>query len=339
MVDLMGKKFYFFGLSVLIIITGIIGLIVHDGFNLDIQFQGGTILKMRVTPDSIDDKKADEYTLDNEKIINIVQKQVGIKPDVQKGILPETKNGIKTGKSYVLAVINIPNSDKNVSDEKKVEKNKLAKEELVKEFKLDPSKAFESEDTVEPFIGKELLQNGLIATLVASLLIILYIWIRFKVMSGLSAGVMAVIGLLHDIMIMLAVYSVLNIKMNESFIAAVLTIMGYSMNDTIIIYDRIRENSAMLRKIPVAELANRSIMQTLARSINTVVTVLICCITMYVFASINHIESIKEFSLPLTVGIASGCYSSIFVATPLWVMWKERQQKKRVGANTLAKSQ
>jgi preprotein translocase subunit SecF len=181
---------------------------------------------------------------------------------------------------------------------------------------------------VDPFIGKELRNNALKAALVAALLIIVYVGIRFRVMSGISAGVMGVLALFHDVLLMLAVYTVFDIPMNESFIAAVLTILGYSMNDTIIIYDRIRENSSMLRKMPIAELVNRSIIQTLNRSINTVLTVLISILTIYIFAYVNKIHSVTEFTFPLLVGIASGCYSSIFIASPFYVMWKEHKAKK-----------
>ncbi len=104
------------------------------------------------------------------------------------------------------------------------------------------------------------------------------------------------------------------------------------MNDTIIIYDRIRENSSLLRKVPIGELVNKSVVQTLNRSINTVVTVLICIITLYIFASLpsNNITSVKEFTLPLIVGIASGMYSSIFIASSLYVVWREREAKKKI---------
>jgi preprotein translocase subunit SecF len=129
---------------------------------------------------------------------------------------------------------------------------------------------------------------------------------------------------------MLAVYTIFKLPVNESFIAAVLTILGYSMNDTIIIYDRIRENSNQLRRMPIGELVNRSIIQTLNRSINTIVTVLICLISMLVFSLVYNITSITDFILPLIVGIVSGCYSSIFIASPLWILWKESKQKKKI---------
>lgn len=102
------------------------------------------------------------------------------------------------------------------------------------------------------------------------------------------------------------------------------------MNDTIIIYDRIRENSILMKKTPIAELVNKSIVQTLNRSINTGIAALLCIITVYVFGSLNNISAIKEFSLPLIIGIASGCYSSIFIASPLYVLWMEGKSKKKI---------
>ncbi|MCX7920682.1 MAG: protein translocase subunit SecF [Clostridia bacterium] len=314
MIDLIGKKYYFFALSVLIFIAGIAGYVYHGGFNLDIQFQGGTIIEMKMKDGNFDAAKAEE----------IVMKEINKKATAQKS---STYNVSEGNKKIDLLVLSIGSKDTlNSADITKVQAA------IEKEYNLDAGNSVMSVESVEPFIGKEIRENGLKATLVASLLIILYIWFRFKVMSGLSAGIMAVLGLLHDVAVMLAVYTIFYIPLNESFIAAALTIMGYSMNDTIIIYDRIRENSSLLRKLPIAELVNKSILQTLTRSINTVVTVLISIATVYVFAVINNINSIEEFSLPLLVGIASGCYSSIFIASPLWVLWKESQARKKIAA-------
>lgn len=315
MVDLMSKKYYFFAFSILLIMAGIVGYLVN-GLQLDIQFQGGTILEIEMNDSNFDTKKAEE----------IVMKETGKKASAQKS---QTLNTKEADKKMDMLMVSISNADETLSGE---EVNKIV-DSLRKEFNIKEDAEIGLQ-SVQPFIGKEIRDNGLKAAIWASLLIILYIWWRFNVMSGLSAGVMAVIALLHDAAIMLAVYTLFKVPLNESFIAAVLTILGYSMNDTIIIYDRIRENSNLLRKVPIAELVNRSIIQTLARSINTVVTVLICIITVFVFASYYNIESIKEFSFPLIVGIASGCYSSIFIASPLWVMWKESQATKKLAAKT-----
>lgn len=314
MVDIIGKKYYFFALSAVLIIAGIVGYMVHGGFNYDIQFKGGIILEMRMSDSNFDTKKAEDIALST----------LGVKAGAQKS---QTLNAADATKKIDILTLNIPNDKEFGSDSlKKLEAA------IIKEYNLNADNAVISEQSVQPFIGNEIKVNGLKATFWASILIIIYIWWRFRVMSGLSAGVMAVVALLHDVAILLSVYTVFNIPLNESFIAAVLTILGYSMNDTIIIYDRIRENSNLLRKFPIGELVNKSILQTLARSINTVLTVLVCIITIFIYASINNISSVKEFSFPLMVGIASGCYSSIFVASPLFVMWKEYQSKKKISA-------
>ena len=148
-------------------------------------------------------------------------------------------------------------------------------------------------------------------------------------MHGLSAGVIAIIALLHDIMVMFTVYIIFRIPLNNSFIAAVLTIIGYSMNDTVVIYDRIRENTRIMRKTTLKDLVNKSVLQSLSRSVNTSLTTLICILTLYVFAAVNNIESIKEFTLPLAIGIISGVYSTIFIASPLYLMWQERGKRKK----------
>lgn len=326
MIDLMSKKYYFFALSLIIILTGIVFLFIRGGFNLDIQFTGGTIIQMRMTDKSVDSKTADGYKIDFEKAEKTVKDVLDKNVIIQKEIVPDPKN---TNKSFVVMSVSIASQD--TLDTNEMQKAEAA---IIKEFKLKEGTAVISEQSVEPFIGKELLQNGLMAILISSLLIIMYIWYRFKIMSGLSAGVFAVVALVHDVLIMLTVYLVFNIVVNESLIAAILTIIGYSMNDTIIVYDRIRENNTQLRKIPIGELVNRSILQTLARSINTEITVLICIITVFMFSIFYNIRSIQEFTLPLIIGLLSGCYSTIFISSPLWIMWKESQEKKRISAKS-----
>jgi len=317
MVNLYSKRYYFFILSAVIFITGLVSYFVH-GFKLDIQFEGGTVIEMRANSDTFTESNTQQVTRDIEAL---VQKTVNKPAQVQKSTAFDATG---SNSSYDIIKISIGSEDtltnKELSD---------TKDAVIKQYKLDPAKAVVSEESVEPFIGKEISQNGVKAVLIAFFLIILYVWYRFKTMSGLSAGVFAVVGVFHDLLIMASVYLIFNLPLNESFIAAILTVVGYSMNDTIIIYDRIRENSKLLRKIPLPELVNQSIIQTLNRSINTVVTALIAITTVYVFAKVNGITSIEEFSFPLIIGIATGCYSSIFIASPLYVMWKEMQKKSK----------
>ena len=183
--------------------------------------------------------------------------------------------------------------------------------------------------SVEPFIGNEIKTNATYAIILSAIIIILYVWWRFRVMHGLSAGVFAVLALAHDCFVMYAVYVIMQIPINDAFVAAVLTIIGFSINDTVVIYDRIRENTRIMRKMPMHELVNTSVMQTLARSINTTVCTLISVLVLYVFAEYFNVQSLKDFSFPLVVGLISGCYSTLFIASPLYMVWQERNVKKK----------
>ena len=133
-------------------------------------------------------------------------------------------------------------------------------------------------------------------------------------------------ALTHDILIVSAMYSILQVPINSPFVAAVLTILGYSINDTIVIFDRIRENSKFTKKIDYVKIANESIAQSLTRSINTSLTTLITLLALYILG----VEQIREFALPLIVGVVAGTYSSIFIASPLWVMIKQSRKGKKV---------
>lgn len=178
--------------------------------------------------------------------------------------------------------------------------------------------------TVSPTVGKELVRNGMISLLIASVGIVIYVTIRFEMYMALAA----IVSLLHDAFFMVAFFSITRLEVDLTFIAAVLTIVGYSINDTIVTFDRIRE-IAKKRKIKTIEdiktVANLGIQQTLTRSINTVLTVLVTVIALLIFGS----ESIRNFSIALFVGLIAGVYSSIFIASQLWVVWKGRQLNKK----------
>ena len=186
--------------------------------------------------------------------------------------------------------------------------------ELLKEIKetfgLDDT-ALVEQNQIGGAVGKELTRKSLIAMLI-------YIAIRFQ----LAFGVAAIIALLHDVLVTLTVYLVFDINVNTPFIAAMLTIVGYSINDTIVVFDRIRENSKGMRRSNYTEIADKSINQTLSRSINTSLTTLVIIGAVNVF-----VPSVREFAFPLFIGIAVGAYSSIFIASPLWVLIKEKKNK------------
>ncbi|MDN5603397.1 MAG: protein translocase subunit SecDF [Staphylococcus equorum] len=205
-------------------------------------------------------------------------------------------------------------------------KNDLSKDEVAKikstidnEFGNDPTV-----NTVSPVIGRELAKNAMFALVYAAIGIIIYTTFRFEWRMGLSS----VIALLHDAFMIVAVFSLFRLEVDITFIAAVLTIIGYSINDTIVTFDRVRENlhkvKVITKKSQIDDIVNRSIRQTMTRSINTVLTVVIVVISLLAFGA----PSIFNFSLALLIGLISGVFSSVFIAVPLWGIMKKRQLKK-----------
>jgi preprotein translocase subunit SecF len=177
-----------------------------------------------------------------------------------------------------------------------------------------------SQEVIGASIGAETKMKAVQAVILACVAILIYIGVRFE----FNFGIAAIVSLAHDVLVMLAVYALFRVPVDSSFIAAILTVIGYSINDTIVVFDRIRENQRYIRGNDLAYLANASITQTLARSINTVMTVMITLTAVYIF-----VPSIRTFSMPLLIGIGSGCYSSIFIASPMWVILKNYNKKRK----------
>lgn len=184
---------------------------------------------------------------------------------------------------------------------------------------------------VSPMVGKELAKNALIAVALASLGIVIYVAFRFE----LPYGVTAIVSLLHDAFFIVVIFSVLRIEVNAPFIAAVLTIVGYSINDTIVTFDRIRENLKLEKKAKtykdLVHIVNLSLTQTLSRSINTVLTVILAAAAIFVFGS----EAIRSFAFALLIGLVAGTYSSMFLAAQLWLIWEGKNlgKKRKVSSN------
>ncbi|BAD64101.1 preprotein translocase subunit F [Shouchella clausii KSM-K16] len=178
--------------------------------------------------------------------------------------------------------------------------------------------------TVSPLVGQELARNAILSVLIASLGIVIYIGFRFHFLYGVSA----VIGLLHDAFIIIALFSLFQVEINVPFIAAVLTVVGYSINDTIVTFDRMRENINKEKEIKsfehLAQIVNKSLLQVLTRSINTVLTVLFAAVALLIFGG----EAIRSFSLALVIGLIAGTYSSMFLCAQIWLVWEWKRQKK-----------
>ena len=315
--DFFTKRYFFFGFSVLLLLIGLLFGFINGGLNFDIQFEGGTHLEVPMASDNVVTGEVESYVRNTFGKIVTAQTQRLYSPEA-----PDNE--------VVHLIIKASKSETFSADE-----INALEEYLNAEYGLMEGQAV-SIRTVAPYIGEEMLQKGLLAIIIATVLILLYVWVRFSVMSGLSAAVCATLALLHNILIVVSVYAVFRIPINDLFIAAVLTILGYSINDTIIVYDRVRENSKGAKKPSYIDLINTSLNQTLTRSINTGITTLICVVTIYIFAIIFRISSLQDFILPLMIGIFIGKYSTLFLATQFWAMWQMKLNDARLAARQKA---
>lgn len=288
-----------------VLIVGMMIVFFVQGVKLDISFQGGT----RITLETTASVNAEDAAI---LARSVTGREIN-------GSIMKTYNPDNTAKQVEMLRLDvagsIPLSEEEVAKVREAVASKFP-------IKLDSSK--NEIVSITPTIGKETLQRGILAIVISSGLILLYVALRFAIMSGFSAGFTAVLALVHDALVIFGVYCVFRLPLNDGFIAAVLTVVGFSINDTIIMYDRIRENTTLMRKQPMYDIVNTSVKQTLSRSINTTLTVLMCLLILGIFASVNNIGSLKDFSISLTAGIVSGTYSSLFIAVPLWYSIHEK---------------
>lgn len=287
-IKVMKNSKIFAAISGIIIAAGLVVMIL-SGFNLGVDFTGGTIVTVDV---------GQEY--DVAKVEAVVEQYAD---DFSVAVSEDTK-----------AVIKLQVKE-DVEDTNAV--NGAIIDGIAAEY---PSAVWESEDSVGGIASSELTRNAFISVLIACIAMLIYIWIRFELLSGFAA----LVALVHDVAIMSAVVLLLGVQVNSAFIAAVLTIVGYSINDTIVVFDRIRENGRRMKGSLRGKLVDRSVSETIVRSLNTSITTLFTITALYVFG----VTSIKEFALPLIVGILSGTYSSIFIAAPFWV-WVHKLDDKR----------
>lgn len=293
------KRWIYFAISITIMVVGTL-FSIFQGVELDIQFKGGALLKYTY-----------EGTIDENAAADFVSKQL------DRPVSPSVTKDFTTGEKQIIF-----NLSGKYGMDAKIQKSLDAA--LEKEFP-DNKLVLTQTQMVEKFFGDKFFRNGIQAVLIAAALIVLYVWIRFKMMGGLSAGVMALVALVHDVFVVFFTCVIFRIPIGDSFIAVALSILGYSINDTIVIYDRIRENSKALAGETIEKITDLSITQSMMRSINTNVAVMISVSLVYVLAHINNIDSIKAFALPMAIGSISGCYSTICIAGPLWVMWKKKK--------------
>ena len=293
------RKIYFI-ISVAIIVLTLACSFIF-GVNLDIEFKGGTIITYSYEGDV--DKAAFESAVEN----------------IVGNVSVSESNSIATGATNLVVTLA---DNKGITPEVMEQINAAVEETY--------SVKYVESSTVDPVIGTEMLFKSLVAVAVASVLMILFIGFRFRKIGGWSAGVCAVIALLNDIFVVFATFVIFGISIDTNFMAVVLTILGYSVNDTIVIYDRIRENrNTYGKEMGVAQLVNTSLNECLRRTILTTLTTVSALIVVCIVALIFNVNSILSFTFPMMIGMIHGVYSSIAVAPQLWVLWQERKEAKQ----------
>ena len=283
------KYYKFFNIfSITLIIISIL-LLIFKGLNFGVDFKGGTLIELRATDKQITISKL------RKSFINMNLGDVTVK---------------EFGK----------NNDFLVKFEKKENNNK----NLIVQIKKDLSKSigsgfnFRRVENVGPKVSSELLRSGIIAVGLSLLAMLIYIWIRFEWQFSIGA----ILALFHDVLLTLGIFALFSLEINLSIVAAILTIVGYSMNDTVVIFDRVRENLKKFSDVKIFDLTNISINETLSRTIITSATTLLALISIYVFGG----EILKGFSLAMILGVIFGTYSSIYIANPILIFLNVSQK-------------
>ena len=286
--NILKHKNIYFIISAVIILAGIIAYIAFGGLNFGLDFKGGTEIRMNI---------GKEFS--NDDIANIVKEKAEVSsPVIQKAGASEVS--VKT-------------------EEIDTAKRDSVVEAIKEKYELDDSALLEATN-VSASASTKLLKDALNAILLAVLCMLVYITIRFDLKSGLAA----ILGLAHNVLIMIAIYALFRLQINSTFVAAILTIVGYSINNTIVIFDKIRENRKLSRKVPFEEVSNAALLQTFRRTMFASITTLLTITMLYIMG----IDSIREFSLPIIIGVLVGSYSSVCIATPLWVVLNDKLKKR-----------
>ena len=293
--DIIGKRKIWYAISSLLIIASLFFMVTR-GFNMGIDFTGGTIMDLRFEKVvNINDVRAvlNEYNLSNSTIQLSGESSSSTESE---NVMIRTVDLEEQERKEVMAGLT----------------DKLGAYQVLREEKVGAT------------MGTELIMNAIYATIISWLLIIAYVSYRFEFKFGISA----VLGLAHNVIIVLGAFALTQRQIDSSFVAALLTFIGYSINDTIVIFDRIRENLKLhFRKNgDIVELVNTSIYQTMTRSIYTVSTVLFATFALYFFGG----DTTKDFAFALLIGFFCGAYTSIFIASPLWVTFRRYSDKKRL---------
>jgi len=295
-IDFVGKRRIAFLISGILILIGIISMIARGGLNYGIDFTGGLVVQMHF----VSEVKLDE--------IRNVMDGIGMGNSIIQTFGDENE--------FLIRVVGAPTE--NVESE--AEKSRLIETTIREKFAAQ-GVTIRRIEMVGPQIGSELRTSALLAIAGASAGILLYIAFRFEFLYGVAV----VVALLHDVLITVGFFSIFNKEINLTVVAALLTLVGYSLNDTIVVFDRIRENLRLTRKQKIEDVINLSVNQTLNRTLLTALTTLIVIVGLFFFGG----EVIHVFSLALLIGIISGTYSTVYIAAPILIEWYNLKQRRK----------
>lgn len=303
----------YFSISIGIMLIGLIFNVIF-GTQLDIQFKGGAVIKY-----------AYSGQVETSKIESAVESAV--KRDVSVTINSNVKSAGSSASQNNVTLSFAGTDSLSLNNQKAVQK-------ALDTTYPDAKFSLVSSNSVNPSMGQSFFAKCIVAVLLAFLLLDVYIAFRFRKIGGMAAGIFAIVALLHDVAMVYFTFIIFRIPLNDNFIAVVLTILGYSLNDTIVIYDRIRENRRLLgAKVEYGTLVDNSINVTLTRSLYTAGCTFASIAIVFIVGTFYNLTSVTTFALPMMVGVTTGCYSSICIAGPLYVMWENHKLKTAVAAS------
>lgn len=306
-IDFYKNKKIYFALSIAVLVIGLICTIVI-GPKLDLQFAGGAMIRYAV-----------DGEVDSNEIASLVEEATGRTVSV-------TTNESLDGDGYQMTVSFAGNDSVSLEEQQQIA------QELSDAY-ADRTFSVVESSSVDPTMGARFFQKCIVCMAITFVILLVYIALRFRKIGGLSAGVTAIIALLHDVLIVFFAFVIFGFSINDVFIAVVLTILGYSLNDTIVIYDRIRENRRLEPTKSVTALpgiVNKSLNQTMTRSILTSLTTFMALLVIFIVAVIFGLTTVETFALPMMVGVVVGCYSSICIAAPLYTVWTVHRAGKKM---------
>ena len=295
--DFVGHLKTFLYISLAIMLVGVVMNVIF-GTQMDVAFKGGTVIRYSY-----------ETAPDMDALSKTAKETLGSEAAVAQDEINNTQ----------VVTVTLPG-------EITMEQQQAFADAMEKDFESNKMETFSS-NTLSASMGSKFFLRCIIALVIAAALLLLYVGFRFRKIGGFTAGATALLALLHDLLIVYFVFVIFRIQLNENLVAVMLTILGYSLNDTIVIFDRVRTNRRKMNA-PLDEVVNTSIHQCLRRNLITSLTTSVAIASVLGVALVMHVDSIISFALPMLFGTLSGCYSSLVISAPLWAKWMDRREAK-----------